>query len=316
MRLTAAKQAHLCRQIGWTDLDESAIRQLVDIAKREDLAGFGFHRPPEHPMDVTTSLMPAGKRGQARVSARQALVVCGMELVPLILEVYGAHCHFQVHHSDGTLVGKGEPLGRLEGPVLELLQAERVLLNFLQHLCGVATHTQRFVQALQSCFPAGQVGTRLLDTRKTTPGYRALEKYAFATGGGWNHRLGLYDRVLLKDNHLAAAGAVQGVALAETVRLARRRYPDLLVEVEVDHCMQLAPVLEAGAEIVLLDNFTPTQVKEAVALVAGRALLEASGGIQLDTIRAYAETGVDFISTGAPVHQAVWVDIGLDWNSS
>ncbi len=314
MRLTAEKESLLFRKVAWNDLDLFAIRRLVEIARQEDLAGFGFRCQPPQPIDVTTSLMPGDRWGQATLRARQDLVVCGMDLVSLILETYGEHANFQKLQTDGSSVLAGEPLGRLKGLVPELLQAERVILNFLQHLSGVATHTRRFVQVLQNYISHDQCKPRLLDTRKTTPGYRALEKYAFAVGGGWNHRLGLYDRVLLKDNHLAAAGAVHGEALAETVRQARSKYPDLLVEVEVDDLAQLMPVLEAGAEIVLLDNFTPGQVKEAVALAAGRAWLEASGSIRLDALHSYAATGVDFISTGAPIHQAVWVDIGLDWD--
>jgi nicotinate-nucleotide pyrophosphorylase (carboxylating) len=198
-------------------------------------------------------------------------------------------------------------LARLEGPARRLLEAERVLLNFLQRLSGIATHTAAHVRAL------GRTHTRLIDTRKTTPGWRMLEKYAVACGGAWNHRLGLFDRVLIKDNHLAASGATRGDRLAAAVRLARRRAPDLAIEVEVDELAQLPPVLDAGADVVLLDNFTPAQLRRAVALVAGRARTEASGGVTLRSLPALAHLGLDFISSGALVHQSTWVDIGLDW---
>ena len=195
----------------------------------------------------------------------------------------------------------------LTGPSGPLLQAERILLNFLQHLSGVATETRNYVDALKGS------ETVLLDTRKTLPGYRVLQKYAFACGGGHNHRIGLFDRVMLKDNHLAVAGATGGDRLTETVRLARTACADLAIEVEVDTLEQIPPVLEAGADIILLDNFSSEELKEAITLINGRACTEASGGIQIDTLPALGSLGLDFISTGAPVHQSKWKDIGLDW---
>jgi nicotinate-nucleotide pyrophosphorylase (carboxylating) len=195
-----------------------------------------------------------------------------------------------------------------------MLAAERIILNFLQRLGGVATQTRRYVDAL------GKSRTRLLDTRKTTPGYRMLEKYAVACGGGWNHRLGLFDRVMLKDNHLALLGLAETstslrspTRLAEAVAAARRNAPDLPVEVEVDMIQQIPPVLAAGADVILLDNFAPAQLKKALELIGGRAFTEASGGITLKTLPRLADLGLDFASTGALVHQSVWVDIGLDW---
>lgn len=181
------------------------------------------------------------------------------------------------------------------------------MLNFLQKLSGVATLTAQYVTAL------GSSQTRLLDTRKTTPGYRVLEKYATACGGGWNHRLGLFDRVMLKDNHLAASDATLGTALAKLVAQARQTYPQLPVEVEVDALDQIPPVLEAGAHVILLDNFSDDALRQAVARIQGRALTEASGGITLERLPSLAGIGLDFISTGATVHQSGWVDIGMDW---
>jgi nicotinate-nucleotide pyrophosphorylase (carboxylating) len=230
-----------------------------------------------------------------------------MQLLPLVLDVYGGGMRVTPHVADGDTVRAGTVLARLAGPASRLLEAERVLLNFLQHLSGIATHTATYVRTL------GRSRTRLLDTRKTTPGYRLLEKYAVACGGAWNHRLGLFDRVLIKDNHLAAAGATRGERLAAAVRRARARSPELVIEVEVDRLDQLPPVIAAGADIVLLDNFTVPRLRRAVALCRGRASTEASGGITLRTLPRRARLGLDFISSGALVHQSTWVDIGLDW---
>jgi nicotinate-nucleotide pyrophosphorylase (carboxylating) len=182
-----------------------------------------------------------------------------------------------------------------------------VLLNFLQKLSGIATLTATYSSKLEG------TETRLLDTRKTTPGWRALEKYAVATGGGWNHRLGLFDRIMLKDNHLAAGNAAGGSRLAALVRHARETRPDLPVECEVDTVAQIQPVLDAGADVILLDNFSPDDLRAALALINHRAWTEISGGVTLDTLPAIARLGADFVSTGAVTHQVAWVDIGLDW---
>lgn len=198
-------------------------------------------------------------------------------------------------------------MAELEGPAKDLLTAERVILNFFQHLSGVATQTHRYVQAL------GKSPTRLLDTRKTTPGFRVLEKYAVGQGGGYNHRLGLYDRIMVKDNHLAAGGATATERLTDLVVCARSARPDLLLEVEVDHLSQIEPILQAGADIVLLDNFTLPQLREAVTLLRGKAWSEASGGVNLKTLPLIGEIAPDFVSAGALTHAAPWADIGLDW---
>ncbi len=294
-------------RLAWTDLDADHLGRLIALARAEDLSGAGLVRTPAHPGDATTALLPEGATGAARLAARTALVPCGLSLVDLVLQAYGGNCRFEAATADGDPVGAGAVLGRVEGPAKTLLQAERVLLNFLQHLSGIASGTRRHVEAL------GGGRTVLLDTRKTTPGYRALEKYAFACGGGCNHRLGLFDRVMLKDNHLAATGAHGGAELREAVRRARQTCPDLPVEVEVDRLEQIPPVLEAGADIILLDNFTNARLADAVGLVGGRAYTEASGGITLARLPELADLGLDFVSTGAPVHQSTWMDIGLDW---
>jgi nicotinate-nucleotide pyrophosphorylase (carboxylating) len=300
-------RAALSTRLQWADLDADYLRQLIGLAKIEDLAGAGLRERPQRLGDVTTALMPEGASGEAQLTAREPMVVCGLGLVQPSLDAYGEGCRFDAYIQDGGRVKAGDPLGTLSGPSAALLQAERVLLNFLQHLAGVATETRGYVDAL------GDSDTVLLDTRKTLPGYRVLQKYAFACGGGYNHRIGLFDRVMLKDNHLAVAGATGGDRLSETVALARATCPDLPIEVEVDALEQIPPVLEAGADIILLDNFSTADLKKAIALIDGRACTEASGGIQLDSLAELGALGLDFISTGAPVHQSTWKDIGLDW---
>lgn len=299
----------LYRRVSWSDLDPEALSALVARARDEDLDGAGFREGPARPGDASTAAVIGEAHGSADLIAREKLVACGLPLVPLVLEAYGNEAHFSQDVEEGQKVAPGGVLGRLEGTVAPLLTAERVILNFLQRLSGIATATARFCEAL------GPDGPCLLDTRKTTPGLRALEKYATATGGGWNHRLGLYDRIMLKDNHLAASKGSAGERLAAAVRQAISRRPDLPVEVEVDLPEQILPALHAGAHVILLDNFSDTALAAAVREIDGRALTEASGGINLDRCARLRDLGLDFVSTGATVHQARWVDIGLDWRS-
>ena len=294
-------------RLAWQDLDRDYLRQLVGLAKIEDLAGACLADRPQRLGDVTTALMPEGATGHAQLTAREPLILCGLGLVSAVLDSYGSDGHFDAKTRDGDSLQKGDVIGILSGSSSALLQAERVLLNFLQHLSGIATETRRYVDAL------GESTTALLDTRKTLPGYRVLQKYAFACGGGYNHRIGLFDRVMLKDNHLAVAGATGGNRLTETVALAVNTCKDLAIEVEVDTLEQIPPVIEAGADIILLDNFSIGELRRAIDLIDGRACSEASGGIQIDTLPALGELGLDFISTGAPIHQSTWKDIGLDW---
>jgi nicotinate-nucleotide pyrophosphorylase (carboxylating) len=300
-------QADFRTQLKWSDLDADYLRQLVGLAKIEDLAGAGLATRPERLGDITTALMPEGATGNAQLAAREPMVVCGLGLVQLVLDTYGEGCTFEAHVQDGGYAATGDSIGKLSGPSSTLLQAERIILNFLQHLAGIATETRSYVDAL------GQSDTVLLDTRKTLPGYRILQKYAFACGGGYNHRIGLFDRVMLKDNHLEVAGATGGDRLTETVSLARSACEGLAIEVEVDTLKQIQPVLEAGADIILLDNFSNEDLTAAVELIGDRACTEASGGIQIDTLPTLSALGLDFISTGAPIHQSRWKDIGLDW---
>ncbi len=304
----AADLDRLLLRLTWADLDLAYLRRLIEFAREEDLAGLGLRQKPSRTGDRSTAALATPPRlGRAHLVARTALVVCGLPLLPLILAAYGTRASVQPQARDGHAAAAGDVLATLEGDPRILLAAERVALNFLQRLSGVATTTAAHVAAL------GPGRTRLLDTRKTTPGYRMLEKYAVACGGAWNHRLGLFDRVMLKDNHLALLGSPDD--LASAVTRAKKAAPDLAVEVEIDRLDQLPAVLAAGADVVLLDNFPPAKIKKALALIAGRAFTEASGGITLKTLPRYAGLGLDFVSTGALVHKSAWADIGLDWQS-
>jgi nicotinate-nucleotide pyrophosphorylase (carboxylating) len=296
------------QRLTWEELDPSYLRQIITMAREEDLAGAGLARTVT-PGDVTTDALVDNTPAGAAFVARQPLTVCGLQLLPLVFESFGNHCTVKIADGvrDGQSVKKGAVLATVIGPASTLLKAERTALNFFQKLSGVATQTAEYVAAL------GWTSTKLLDTRKTTPGFRMLEKYAVACGGGWNHRLGLFDRVLIKDNHLAAAHATAGERLAAAVRQARTRLPKTLVECEVDALEQIPPVLEAGVDVVLLDNFPLAKLVEAVALIDHRANTEASGGVTIETLPKMARLGLDFISCGALVHHAPWADIGLDW---
>lgn len=308
----------LIKRLQWDEIDPGYLLRLVEMARDEDLAGLGLLRTPSRTGDQSTaSLASAPGLGRADLVARQDIVACGLPLLPTILSAYGGAndaTRAILLAKDGDRVARGGVMATLEGDPRVLLAAERVMLNFLQRLSGVATQTRIYADALAEGDRAGSATkTRLLDTRKTTPGYRMLEKYAVGCGGGWNHRLGLFDRVMLKDNHLALLGSADDLAAA--VKRAREHAPELPVEVEVDRMDQIPPVLAAGADVILLDNFSPEQIAEAVALIGGRAFTEASGGITLRNLPAYAQLGADFVSTGALVHQSIWVDIGLDWRS-
>jgi nicotinate-nucleotide pyrophosphorylase (carboxylating) len=268
----------------------SETARLVALALEEDLGGAG---------DITSALLvPAGASATARVVARRAGVLAGRAAGEEVLRATGVSGDWLLE--DGDRLKPGSVVAEVHGPARAVLTAERTLLNLLCHLSGVATLTAAYVAAAA---PA-----TVLDTRKTTPGMRALEKAAVVAGGGANHRMGLFDRVLVKDNHLALAGA----GLADAVARARAEHPGVLVEVEADDLDGVRRALAAGADWVLLDNMTPGALREAAALVGGRALLEASGGMTLEGARAAGATGVDAVSVGALTHSAPALDLGLD----
>jgi nicotinate-nucleotide pyrophosphorylase (carboxylating) len=254
--------------------------------------------------DVTSNAtIAATARFAAEMNARQAIVVAGIEVAAAFFRALDADVHVEIIARDGDRVEHGMTLMRLNGDARSLLSAERSALNTLQHLSGIATLTRQYVDAI-----AG-TGTVLLDTRKTIPGLRDLEKYAARAGGAENHRMRLDDGILIKDNHVAVCGGV-----AEAVRRAKAAKTGLQVQVEVDSLDQIEPALDAGADRLLLDNMDPAQLREAVRRVGGRVPLEASGGVTLETIRFLAETGVNFISVGRITQSAPAVDIGLDYS--
>ena len=299
--------SRLIRRLRWDELDRAWLLRFVELARDEDLAGLGLAQRPARPGDPSAALLAGAERARARVVARRPMVLAGLGLLEIVFAAYGGRCRATLLVTDGQHVPAGTAVAEVEGPAAELLSAERILLNFLQRLCGVATHTHAHVRAL------GSSPTKLLDTRKTTPGFRMLEKYAVGQGGGYNHRLGLFDRIMVKDNHLAAGGATAGERLTALVRRAQAERPDLLVEVEVDRLDQLAPALAAGADVVLLDNFSPDDLRTAIPLLRGRAWSEVSGGVSLESLPLIGALAPDFVSSGALTHAAPWCDIGLDW---
>jgi len=239
--------------------------------------------------------------------AREPLVVAGLDFAEAAFRELSPKIRIQRNSSDGWHVKAGVTLLKVSGLARAILTAERVALNFVQRLSGVATLTAQFVDAVKG------TNAQILDTRKTTPGWRRFEKYAVACGGGKNLRLGLFDMILIKDNHLAALKNETPNAIASAVQQARRKFPELKVEVEADTLEQVAQAVAAGADIILLDNMNLKQLRAAVKIVKGRAKTEASGGVNLKTVRAIAKTGVNFISVGAITHSARAVDIGLDF---
>ena len=269
------------------------VAEVVRAALAEDVG----------PGDVTTdALLPPGLAACAEIRLKGPGVVCGLDAAEEVFAQLDPSVRFERLAADGDRIeAVPAAIARLEGPARALLTGERTALNLLGRLCGVATLTRSFVDAVEG------TGAVILDTRKTTPGLRALEKEAVRCGGGRNHRLGLHDAILVKDNHLALLGGIAGAV--ERLRAAR---PDLPVEIEADTVGEVREALAAGAERILLDNMPPAGLAEAVRLAAGRATLEASGGVSLQTVREIAETGVDFISAGALTHSARALDVSME----
>ncbi|MBT9160468.1 MAG: putative nicotinate-nucleotide pyrophosphorylase (carboxylating) [Dehalococcoidia bacterium] len=259
--------------------------------------------------DITTdALIPPASTARALILVKANGVLAGIEVAEIVFQQVDPSLIFERLAQDGARVQAGSVIGVVTGKAASILKAERVALNFLQRLSGIATETAKYVAAV-----AG-TGVKILDTRKTTPGLRMLEKYAVRVGGGQNHRQNLGDGVLIKDNHLAALRA-SGVGLGEGVKRARANVPcHLKIEVEVDTMEQAQTALDAGADIVLLDNMGVSDMRRVVKLAQGRALTEASGGITLDNVRAVAETGVDFISIGALTHSVKALDISIEFD--
>ncbi len=280
------------------ELSAAEIRQAVRAALAEDIGGG----------DTTTlAIVPETATAGAVMRAREPLVVAGLDFAEAAFRELSPKIKIEKLSRDGQRIVTGKILLKISGPARAILSAERVALNFVQRLSGVATLTAQFVDTVRGTL------AQILDTRKTTPGWRRFEKYAVACCGGKNHRLGLFDMILIKDNHLAALKDEKPNAIAAAVVRARKKFPKLKVEVEADTLKQVRQAIDAGAEMILLDNMTTAQLRRAVKLAKSHSLTEASGGVTLKTVRAIARTGVDFISVGALTHSAPAVDIGLDF---
>jgi nicotinate-nucleotide pyrophosphorylase (carboxylating) len=266
--------------------------RILEAALAEDI----------HTGDITTLAVVPGKRSAGAIlKAKESMVLAGIDVAARVFRLLDPTIRFTGRFPDGAHLQSGDILADLQGDAAFLLQGERVALNLLQRMCGVATLTSRYVEAVKG------TQARIVDTRKTTPGLRILEKYAVRVGGGINHRTGLYDGVLIKENHIAAAGGI-----AEAVRRARAYIPHTMkIEVETETLAQVDEALGVGADIIMLDNMDLVAMRQAVAEIGGRALVEASGGVNLETVRAIAETGVDIISVGALTHSARAMDISM-----
>lgn len=268
------------------------VDRIIENALLEDI----------HTGDITTmAVLPEKRNARAILIAKEPLVLAGVIVAARVFHILDPETVVATHFSDGDSLSKGDIIADINGDAAILLQGERVALNLLQRMSGIATLTARYRQAVQGS------GARVVDTRKTTPGLRQLEKYAVRVGGGANHRSGLYDGVLLKENHIAAAG---GITVA--VDRARSQIPHTMkIEVETENLEQVAEALAAGADIIMLDNMDLETMRRAVEMIAGKAMVEASGGVNLDTIGSIAATGVDIISVGALTHSARAVDISM-----
>ena len=275
-------------------LNPLLIEDVIDRSLAEDLGRAG---------DITTlATIPASARARAVIAARESGVIAGSDLAIAAFRRLDQSIRFDTHVADGVSVSKGDVALAIEGPARAILSAERTALNFMGRLSGIASLTARYVEKIK------HTKARIVCTRKTTPGLRAFEKHAVRCGGGFNHRFGLDDAILIKDNHIAVAGGV-----TKALRAAKAFAGHLVkIEIEVDTLDQLDEVIREGADVVLLDNMTPAHLKDAVARVQGKMLTEASGGVTLETVTAIAESGVDMISVGALTHSAKVLDLGLD----
>jgi nicotinate-nucleotide pyrophosphorylase (carboxylating) len=287
------------KRISWEEIDQSHLIDHLRLCVQEELASYG---------DLTSNLCQIRGNGTAELVSREDMIVCGLPLVPLIFQAFKiSSIRVENFVQDGDKVAKGTSISRFYGKQAEILLTERTVLNFIQRLSGVATTSNLYVSILSK----ENVG--LLDTRKTTPGLRVLEKYATACGGGFNHRMGLFDRILIKDNHLAALGISSNKDLTTFLTEIKNNSANNLLEIEIDSIGYLETAIDAGVDAVLLDNFEPSEVRKAVLANDNRVVIEASGGISLESLDEFAQTHPHFISTGAPIHTSRWLDIGLDW---
>ena len=276
-------------------IDSPLIDATIDIAFREDI-GDGDH--------TTLSCIPHDLEGRARLLVKQDGILCGVDLARKIFAKFDPTLKVTQYMNDGDAIKKGDTVFVVEGKTISILQTERLVLNFMQRLSGIATQTHNYVKLLEG------TNTKILDTRKTTPGLRLLEKYAVKVGGGENHRIGLYDMILIKDNHIDYAGGVTA-AITKTQEYLKAKGKDLKIEVEARSLDEIREILNFNVDRILIDNFTPEETKGAVALINGKCKTESSGGITKESIRAYAEAGVDYISVGALTHHISSLDLSL-----
>ena len=276
-------------------IDNPLIDAVIDIAFKEDI-GDGDH--------TTLSCIPHELEGRARLLVKQDGILCGVELAKKIFAKFDPTLKMTQYLHDGDAIKKGDVAFIVEGKTISILQTERLVLNFMQRLSGIATQTHEYVKLLEG------TGTKILDTRKTTPGLRLLEKYAVKIGGGENHRIGLYDMILIKDNHIDYAGGVTA-AITKTKEYLQAKGKNLKIEVEARTLDEIKEILTFDVDRILIDNFTPEETKTAVALINGKCKTESSGGITKESIRAYAEAGVDYISVGALTHHISSLDLSL-----
>jgi nicotinate-nucleotide pyrophosphorylase (carboxylating) len=271
----------------------SQIEKIIDIALKEDLG----------PGDITTSaIIDPSIKGKARLLAKEEIMLAGIEVSSKVFSLLDPEIVVECTYHDGDVVPNGKDIGIVKGSMRGILIGERTALNFLQHLSGIATLTRKYVDKTDPS------RVRVIDTRKTTPGLRILEKYAVRMGGGTNHRFGLFDGILIKDNHIAVAGSI-----SEALEKIKGRVPHTLrIEVEVENIKGVEEAIGAGADAILLDNMSLEEMKEAVSIAGGRVLLEASGGVTLESIEEISKTGIDLISVGAITHSARSVDISLE----
>lgn len=292
-------------RISWEDIDQESLMSYLQICLIEETGGSAGNNLDK---DITTNVCGISNQGIAHIVARENLIVCGIPLIELIFKVFSTKAiTINSNFKDGDEIEKGTSIASIKGNQKDILLIERTTLNFIQKLSGIATESKLYSNIVD------KHGVGLLDTRKTTPGLRILEKYATSCGGSFNHRMGLFDRILIKDNHLAAKNIKDAIAFTNMLANIKENQQKIILEVEIDSIDLLIPAINGGVDAVLLDNFSPQKVKEAVNINQERVVLEASGGIKKNLLESYAVAKPHFISTGAPIHASRWVDIGLDW---
>ncbi len=289
----------------WSDIDLQMLKTHLRLCVEEEI---GSIKKGLNLGDITTESCKISGTGRAQIIVKEKLIICGLPIIPIILDEFNANSvEIEWHVKEGDNLEAGTIVATLSGQQKEILLTERTVLNFIQKLSGIATLSNVYVKKI---IP---YGVDLLDTRKTTPSFRQLEKYATACGGSYNHRLGLFDRILIKDNHLAALKIKCYNKLTEMLADIKKKFHNYIVEVEVDSIELVEPVIKSNVDAILLDNFSTEEVKNAVSINKNRVVIEASGGINLNSITEYAKSKPHFISTGSPVYTSHWLDIGLDW---